>query len=185
MKARKIIFTILGVLFIISGIGMISTSGVGSAVVGVVIGLVFLYFAFKDKFRKKSLTDPEQAHANNIIEVEKLPDNYVDTFSFKVTGCRYECRFCESSYIPMRQDIISKCGRNDTVTPRIYEWEGKPAVALICDRLGYDIGVVPKTLVDKVISLSDKYTLRGVIDGFEYDNKDNAYPTVQLRCYET
>lgn len=171
---------IIGVCFIISGIcislGIYGqqpdiTTGIGA----IGIGIYLLYRSLK--MDSKSDTNTPLSSPNKDV---------VKTFSFGATGFRFKCRFPNKKF-NYRQAVLVRCNIGDSVKLQQYEWEGKPSFAIISEKYGADLGVVPAIHVNKVLHLINDYSIVGKIISFDKTTyRGETYTTcdIELSCYE-
>lgn len=132
---------------------------------------------FDEMFRRKPREEK--------LKVEPPPPP-LKTFSFRVTGTTHLCRFTKHPGTD-RSFVISRHKVGAPVYPYIYEWEGKPAVAIISVRDNEDLGVVPANLTKKVAELMQMYNVTGfitMIDTFEWHGEMYRGCDVTLECRE-
>ena len=145
-------------------------------VVPIIIALSVLLWKYKKK---------EKLSTNQIIFVEDRP--VLQTYSFTPTGYHYPCKFpsAGSSYDD-RQTIIKLSKVGDIVTLTEFKWERKRAIAIINNRFGADIGVVPADYrLNDILKLYDSYDIQGRITAINISNSDKMYYTeIELQCYE-
>mgnify|MGYP000009518362 FL=1 len=166
---------IWGFLFIAAGIsimfGLSDTSpDLWMGVITIGIGLFLLYRSFKQE--------------RSVVTVPDVPP--LRTFSFQAAGFRFDCRFPNKKF-SRRQLVLSYSNVNDTVTLRQYEWEGQVAFALISDRLGADLGVVPAIHVNTVLKLSQDCDVHGKIislNRIEYKGDSYTACDIELDCFQ-
>lgn len=171
---------ILGVLFIISGVstflGIVSPpSDPLAGIIAIGVGIFLIYRSTKKRNNKHAIED---------LNTPVVPP--VKTFSFQAAGFRFDCRFPNKKFSE-RQAILIRSSVNDTVTLRQYEWEGKPAFALISDNLDADLGVVPAVHVNTVLKLSQEYDIHGkIISLNQIEYRGDPYTTcdIELDCYQ-
>lgn len=171
---------ILGGLFIIAGTGALVGAGrphpdIATGIIAIGIGAYLIY-------RSKKVTS-EKTEKNTIPSQTKKP---VKTFSFQAAGFRFDCRFPNKRFRD-RQAVLARCRVGDTVSLRQYEWEGKPAFALISDKCGADLGVIPAIHVNKVLALTEHYTVIGKIialDEVEYKKDFFTTCDIELSCFD-
>ncbi|MBE6003764.1 MAG: hypothetical protein E7232_06710 [Lachnospiraceae bacterium] len=138
-------------------------------------------------FLKKKIKKPEPMQINSAIAPPPKPVQVRQpdmTFSFKPVGSTFDCLYSD---IYERQEVLERSGVGDTFHLTEYEWEGKPAFALIHDGMNADFAVVPAKLVKKVKDLYDNYHIIGHITKIgEMPKRDDYifYCEVQLYCYK-
>lgn len=164
---------IFGGLFIIGGFSGLRTGGILSLLFGLVVGALLIWSGCQAIKRK--LKDKEK-----IVDVR---ESAVTTFSFKPVGTRYECRI--NGYCKNRQEALALTGIGALCHLQCYEWEGKPAIMIVSDKLGQDIGVVPAKLVNKVLDLMEQYsTVVEIInkDYFKVQGEEYDGCEVKIHC---
>ena len=168
---------ILGILFLIAGTGALVGAGrprpdFATGIVGVVIGLFLIYKSVQSKPRKNNSND--------------MPlEQPIKTFSFQIAGFRFNCRFPTTRF-EKRQILLNYCKLGDVISLRQFEWEGESAFALINDKYGADIGVVPAEYVNTVLKLNQEYTVHGKIielNKIQYKGESYTICSVELDCY--
>lgn len=138
-------------------------------------------------FLKKKMKKPEPMpiNLNTVPPAQPVQVRQPDmTFSFKPVGSTFDCLYSD---IYERQEVLERSGVGDTFHLTEYEWEGKPAFALIHDGMNADFAVVPAKLVKKVKDLYDNYHIIGHITKIgEMPKRDDYifYCEVQLYCYK-
>ena len=177
-----VIQIIVGALFLIVGIsGGIQRGDMSFLAVGVAIGAGLIFWGFRSR-RRRTAAEPVEPVIHEVPVPQEMPVE--KTFSFRVTGTTHQCRFpkrpgTERSYVIARHRV------GDAVYPKLYEWEGRPAVAIMSKKEDVDVGVVPATMTMDVVKLMEAYDIDGTIiakDSFSY--RGNLYNgcEVQLNC---
>lgn len=173
---------ILGAMFVLVGISNgLKDNDMEFLAVGVAIGAALIFWGLRSR-RRRPDAEPGEPVIHKIPVPQEMPIE--KTFSFRVTGTTHQCRFpkrpgTERSYVIARHRV------GDAVYLKPYEWEGRPAVAVMSMKENVDLGVVPATLTEDVMELMEQYDVSGKIiatDTFEY--RDNSYHgcDVQLIC---
>ena len=172
---------IIGALFLIVGIsGGIQRGDMSFLAVGVAIGAGLIFWGFRS--RRRTDAEPVEPVIHEVPVPRVMPVE--KTFSFRVTGTTHQCRFpkrpgTERSYVIARHRV------GDAVYPKLYEWEGRPAVAIMSKKEEVDVGVVPATMTMDVVKLMEAYDISGAIiakDTFEYRGNSYNGCEVQLNC---
>ncbi len=181
---------ILGAIFVWGGFAALLNYNDARGYLVMLFGIGFFVLGFWLRSRKKPLVPaaPSSVQANNAHN-ESVDQNVSDrepdtTFSFKPTGFTFDCLYSDRYE---RQDVIIRSRIDDSFHLREYEWEGKPAYALVSDRLNADFAVVPAKLVDKIKELNDNYKIIGHITNIKETprRRDTVYYCdVQLSCYK-
>jgi hypothetical protein len=171
---------ILGGLFIIFGAG--AFVGAGRQQPDYVTGLIAIGVGAYLIYRSKKKVETVKDNRKDIPQQTEKPEK---TFSFQAAGFRFKCRFPNTRF-DERQFILVRSHVGDSVSLRQYEWEGKPAIALISDKYGADLGVVPATHVNKILKLAEQYTVSGKIislERIEYRGDFYTKCDIELSCY--
>ena len=172
---------IIGALFLIVGIsGGIQRGDMSFLAVGVAIGAGLIFWGFRS--RRRTDAEPVEPVIHEVPVPRVMPIE--KTFSLRVTGTTHQCRFpkrlgTERSYVIARHRV------GDAVYPKLYEWEGRPAVAIMSKKEEVDVGVVPATMTMDVVKLMEAYDISGAIiakDTFEYRGNSYNGCEVQLNC---
>lgn len=172
---------ILGGLFIIAGTGALVGAGrphpdIATGIIAIGVGVYLIYRS------KKKVASEETEKSTTSLQTRKP----VKTFSFQAAGFRFDCRFPNKRFRD-RQAVLARCRVGDNVSLRQYEWEGKSAFALISDKCGTDLGVIPAIHVNKVLALTEQYTVIGKIialDEIEYKKDFFTTCDIELSCFD-
>lgn len=109
---------------------------------------------------------------------------FVKTYTFEPTGILHDCKFTAKS----RQYAIIHSRVGNPVSLRVVEWQGEPAIAIINDKLGYDIGMAKATKdLPRLLDAYKKYDIEGTIQNihtFEYKGEEYLGVEVMLKFYE-
>lgn len=173
---------ILGAMFVLVGItNGLKDNDMAFLSVGVAIGAALIFWGLRSR-RRRPDAEPGEPVIHEIPVPQERPIE--KTFSFRVTGTTHQCRFpkrpgTERSYVIARHRV------GDAVYPKLFEWEGRPAVAIMSMKEDVDVGVVPATMTMDVVKLMEAYDIDGTIiakDSFSY--RGNLYNgcEVQLNC---
>jgi len=147
----------------------------------IILGLIvwFLFFRKKDQDRGPRLSAKYTGEPEDMGPVAK-------TYSFEPTGVTHECKYPNAR--TSRQASIYRSRKGDPVELRVYEWQGKPAVAVINQRTGYDIGVAKAGSDSPALQkLLEQYDVRARIEditSFEYRRDTYRNTIVTAYCYE-
>jgi len=168
---------IIGVLFVFAAVKELFSGQFSTAVISLIITALL--------FRKEILELISIKSASKSIDT--IPDTApLGTFTFQLAGVTHNCRFPDGSL--SRVTTISRSRVGDTVMLRQYEWEGKPAIAVISPRArNYDIGVVPANKVSTVCKLMDHYNTAAKIvsiEPFQYRGDSYKNCDVMIEYYE-
>lgn len=134
----------------------------------------------------KAFSDSQTKSENPDSQFTKLGVVPEKTFSFQAAGFRFKCRFPNTRF-DERQFILVRSHVGDSVSLRQYEWEGKPAIALISDKYGADLGVVPASHVNTILKLTEKYDVIGKIidlERIEYRKEFYTKCDIELSCFD-
>jgi len=175
--AKIAVKAFFGLFFIASGLRGIS-SGIGTTVVGFLLGGALLLWAWRDM--KPRILEKQLQQ-----EVAEAADAASKTFSFKLYGVTYPCQFANAPI--HRQTAIEQSKIGDSLFFHEYEWEGAMALAVINRRTGHDIGVVPAVKVARVKSLIDQYDVSGVLirkEEFVKNGQEYIGCDVRIDCVE-
>lgn len=170
---------ILGALMAAFGLLLLSVNDVILMLVFLVPGILLIYTGVRARTRRKE----EQAAAQAFAEELEAMGEPAKTFTFRGTGTTRKCKFGSGT----RDGALALSKVGDVCEFRQYEWEGKPAFAIINSRTGDEIAVVPAKDVDKVQNLLANYkavTLIKNIDVFEWHNDMYHGCEIEMRCYE-
>lgn len=175
------VLIVIGALFVLTGIRALTQitepGALPSMLVCFAIGGALLYLGYK------KIKDPPPAK-EPIPEPTAPPvpsSPPVGTFTFEPTGTRFECCFPTKGYAA-RQRVLMKSKVGDPVQLRVYEWEGKPAIAVVNARIGADLGVAKKTQSSKLNNLLNDYTVTGAITKFtDFDLKGENYLSCEVK----
>ena len=123
---------------------------------------------------KKKKPDPD---------VPKSPP--VKSKTLTVTGIRYECLYPNKG-IFHRQGALRRSKLGDPVSLREYDYQGDPAIAVINDRLGCDVGVVKNNQYKKtILNTMKKYDTRGeIIDLRVFGEDEEFICQIRIDCYD-
>ncbi|MBR1710096.1 MAG: hypothetical protein IJ719_14915 [Clostridia bacterium] len=173
-------FYIIGFIFVWGGFAtLMKGNNAGYLVLIVGIGFFFLGYILKKKIRENKAVISSRSS-----DTGSEGEDSEGTITFKAVGSTFDCKYSDRYE---RQDVLRRSGVNDTFHLQEYEWEGKPAFALISDTLNADFGVVPAKLVRKVKEIYDHYTVIGRITKINMiDKRDDTvyYCEVCLEYYE-
>lgn len=172
---------ILGGLFIIAGTGALVGAGrphpdIATGIIAIGVGVYLIY-------RSKKKVAPEKAEKSTTSLQTRKP---VKTFSFQAAGFRFKCRFPNKRF-DERQAILIRSHVGDCISLQQYEWEGKSALALISDKYGADLGVVPASHVNTILKLTEKYDVIGKIidlERIEYRKEFYTKCDIELSCFD-
>ena len=168
---------IIGALFAISAVGELIHGQFSTAVVSLIIAALLFRKEISELIGVKSASK----------SIDTIPAQApLGTFTFQLAGVTHNCRFPDG-YLS-RVTTISRSRIGDVVTLHKYEWEGRPAVAVLSPRAkNYDIGVVPADKTKKVCELMDQYNTVTKIVGiepFEYKGDNYKDCDVMIEYYE-
>ena len=174
---------IIGALFLIVGIsGGIERGDMSFLATGVAIGAGLIFWGLRSRRRRQDRNPVIEPVIHEVSVSQERPIE--KTFSFRVTGTTHQCRFpkrpgTERTYVIARHRV------GDAVYPKLFEWEGRPAVAIMSMKEDVDVGVVPATMTMDVVKLMEAYDISGAIiakDTFEYRGNSYNGCDVQLIC---
>lgn len=95
------------------------------------------------------------------------------TYSFQAVGITHGCSFPSSRFKGRsRQFVLDKCRTGDPVSLKEYDWNGSPALAIMAEKYGTDIGVVPADQVNRIRKLRQEYEVQGRISDIRILNPD-------------
>ena len=117
---------------------------------------------------------------------ERIVIDPIKTFSFEAAGFRFNCRF-PNNYLRSRQSVLARSRIGDLATLRIFEWEGTPAIAIISQKNGADLGVVPAKHVETVLELCNEFCVVGKIismNNITYRDEEYYVCGIELSCYK-
>ena len=120
------------------------------------------------------------------IETPKAPPSPpIKTKSLTVTGTRYECLYPNRG-ISSRQAAIRRSKIGDPVSLKEYDYQGDPAIAVLNDQLGCDVGVVKNNQYKKtILNAMKKYDTRGeIIDISTFGEDDDYICQIRIDCYD-
>ena len=104
-------------------------------------------------------------------------------YSFEPIGYTYKCKIGK---IP-RQDSIDKSRKGDPVTLTVYQYKGQNAYAVVNDRTGCDIGVVPADLI-RILEKKNKVSIDGlhgkITDIFKTDDEISYLKQCTVEIYK-
>lgn len=99
------------------------------------------------------------------------------TIKTAIVGTRYTCLYPKGT-IGNRSRALSKSKIGDPVSLRVYEYEGAPAIAVINDRLGVDIGVIKQESIQRILKVLHDNDVKGKITKrdsyFENNDEENG-----------
>lgn len=174
---------ILGAMFVLVGISNgLKENDMEFLAVGVAIGAALIFWGLRSRQRRQDRNPVIEPVTHDVPVPQERPIE--KTFSFRVTGTTHQCRFpkrpgTERTYVIARHRV------GDAVYPKLFEWEGRPAVAIMSMKEGVDVGVVPATMTMDVVKLMEAYDISGAIiakDTFEYRGNSYNGCDVQLIC---
>lgn len=175
---------VLGIFIAICGVINIPADP-GNGVLCIVFGAALAYWG---RYARKKKEAGRVAAVQNEIAgyVAASPDPTAsDTFTFEVTGVTHECRF--SSMGRRRQDVMDGIHIGDKVYLKQYEWQGKPAFAVMDPKTNEDIGVAPRGCVKPLLKLVEKYSTSGMVvskRNFEYKGDYYTGCEVRIDCMD-
>lgn len=120
--------------------------------------------------------------------INKLPDSNqpvptpqeskdLKTIKAAIVGTHYPCLWPKGIY-GNRTRALSKSKLGDSVSLRVYEYEGSPAIAVINNRLGVDIGVIKQESVQRILKILHDNDVKGKITKrdsyFENNDEENG-----------
>ena len=169
---------LIGIIFIIAGAGALLGAGrpqpdIATGLIATAIGVYLIY---------RSVKNTPSAHQEASFTP---PGDVVKTFSFQAVGFRFKCRFPNGRF-DTRQSVLSRSHVGDIITLRQYEWEGKPAFALMSQRCNADLGSAPAGHVNTILELAEKYNVVGKIisiDHIEYRREPYITCDIELSCF--
>lgn len=181
---------VIGVFIFVSGFACFTAGEsvltmLPASLVCFALGGVLIRSGYKSMKNPKPKSNTIATNSNTtFVPVQTSPP--VGTFTFEPTGTRFECKFPIKGFA-MRQRVLQKSKVGDPITLQLYEWEGKPAVAVMNARLGVDLGVAKKAQSSKLNKLMNEYDVAGKIVKFtDFDMKNENYLSceIQLDYYE-
>ena len=160
---------VLGVFIVVCGIINIPTDS-GSGAMCVVFGITLALWGWYAWTKKKA--DYVSAVHDEIMgyAATALDPAACDTCTFEVTGVTHECRF--SPLGRHRQDVMKEIRVGNQIYLKRYEWQGKPAFAVMSWKSNEDIGVAPRGCVRSLVRLEGKGVTSGIVvstRNFEYN----------------
>ena len=175
---------VFGALMVLSGIFTLSSDS-KNGLMSIVFGVLFVFWGWYAWTKKKAL---QQSQVNREImgyAATTPAAEATETFTFEVTGVTHECRFSPKGR--QRQDVMDDIHIGDSVYLKQYEWQGKPALAVMSPKTSEDIGVAPKGCVKSILSLTGKYDASAIVVSkryFEYHGNDYATCEVRIDCMD-
>ena len=183
---------IFGVFFIITAIralfNITQSGALPTMIFCLALGGLLLYYGYKRIKNPPPKKEPVPGQTSTSIPTPaQAPTTpVVGTFTFEPTGARFECRFPAPGF-NVRQRVLRKSKVGDPVKLQVYEWEGKPAIAVMNERLKADLGVIKKSQVSKLYSILSEYEVIGSISKFsDFDYRGESYRSceIQLNYHE-
>lgn len=102
-----------------------------------------------------------------------------------VAGTDYPCRFPSGKYTHRAYDTCKAAKVNDKVTLKKYDYKGETAYAVMLDKVGSDIGVIPKNRIAALEKWESLDGMTGYIDDIEKERaEDNEGAMDKLYHYE-
>lgn len=180
---------IIGAFFIITGVrALMDITKPGALPVMLIcfaVGGVLIYFGYK-KIKNPPQIEDSASIPTTPIPVAPPSSASLGTYTFEPTGTRFECKF-PAKTLRVRQRVLTKTKVHDPVSLQVYEWQGSPAVAVMNDRLGVDMGVIKKEQTGKVMNLIQNYRIIGEvkeITDFDYKGENYLSCEIQLEYFE-
>lgn len=84
-----------------------------------------------------------------------------------IVGTQYGCRFPAGKIASRDEDVCPKARKGDAITLKKYKWKKEDAYAVILDKIGADIGVLPKHRIPTLEKWEALDGLKGEISDIE------------------
>lgn len=127
-----------------------------------------------DAFKKKPAPDPPQVRP------------VAESFTCRLAGVDYPCLFPARGK-QERAFVLAYSRNREPCFLQVYEWEGKPAIAVRNAKRGEDMGVIPAKFVNRVLKLCQKYDIAVTLQNkrtYELNGDLHDGGDVQILCYE-
>ena len=175
---------VFGALMVLSGIFTLSSDS-KNGLMSIVFGVLFVFWGWYAWTKKKALQQSQVKMEIMGYAATTPAAEATETFTFEVTGVTHECRF--SSMGRRRQDVMDGIHIGDKVYLKQYEWQGKPAFAVMDPKTNEDIGVAPRGCVKPLLKLVGKYSTSGMVvskRNFEYKGDYYTGCEVRIDCMD-
>ena len=80
-----------------------------------------------------------------------------------VVGTQYGCKFPIGKHLSREEDVCSKAKKGDSITLKRYTWKKENAYAVILDKVGADLGVLPRVRIPVLEKWEDLDGLKGEV----------------------